>query len=73
MLSLEDRKSTAWSIVSRHCQKRIDDLRRSNDNPNLGEGNTAVIRGEIAGLKRFLIEMAPDKTDVIEELEDEFT
>ena len=49
-----DITSATWVTVSNYCNKRIADLRETNDNINLKETQTAVIRGQIRELKNIL-------------------
>lgn len=49
-----DITSATWITVSNYCNKRIADLRETNDNINLEEKQTSVIRGQIRELKNIL-------------------
>lgn len=43
-----------WLYMLWYCERTIQDLREKNDNPNLTEIKSAVIRGRIQALKDIL-------------------
>ena len=49
-----DITSGTWISVRNHCLNRIDYLRGLNDNDQLTEKETAVIRGRIKELKELM-------------------
>jgi hypothetical protein len=55
--------SGAGKKVRDYANERMAELRRKNDNTALTPDKTAVIRGEISGLKRILKELYGEKFD----------
>lgn len=53
-------KSAVWQKISRYAKGRIDTLRKRNDG-DLGELETAKLRGKIAAFKEML-DLADDGT-----------
>lgn len=50
---LDDLSST-WIFIKNWAEKDLEELRRKNDNPNLNELQTQLIRGKIKKLKNLL-------------------
>lgn len=53
-LTPEDFRSPTWLRLEYSLKKRVGDLRRQNDNPQLTDQETQRIRGKISELKRIL-------------------
>lgn len=49
-----ERASPVWLRIKAHIEEEMSLLRQRNDTPTLDERNTALIRGEIAALKKLL-------------------
>lgn len=49
-----DPYSGTWIYVRDYCKKRLEELRRDNDNPNLDDLSTAILRGRIQFAKEIL-------------------
>lgn len=49
-----DRYTELWQKLQAHLVARLDMLRRKNDATNLTPEQTAVLRGQIAELKKLL-------------------
>lgn len=49
-----DPYSVTWLYVRDYCNKRLDELRRDNDNPTFDDLLTAVLRGRIQFAKEIL-------------------
>ena len=58
-LDRNDVASLTWAKLSRHIESKIARLRVRNDN-NLSPDDTAMVRGEIKGLKNLLALAQPD-------------
>jgi len=54
-LTAIDRQSEAWKKVTQHLEDRLQQLRESNDT-DVGERETAKIRGRIAEVRSLLSE-----------------
>lgn len=54
MTPLVDENDNTWRRIKAWAEKRIDDCRGRNDNPQLGTWETAYLRGQIAQLKELL-------------------
>jgi DNA-binding transcriptional regulator/RsmH inhibitor MraZ len=50
ILTAEQKRSSLWIILMKHWEKRLDNLRKSNDG-NKDERETAYLRGLIAETK----------------------
>jgi hypothetical protein len=50
-LTEHDKASPLWLRLKIHLQDRLAELRHQNDRPNLTEQQTALLRGQIYGLK----------------------
>jgi len=55
-----DPYSDTWVFIRSRCEQRLAELRESNDNPNLGFDQTAMIRGRIAQIKEVLALPEPE-------------
>ena len=53
-LTETDKATHLWLRLTQHFEKRLADARVRNDNPELGEFQTATLRGEIRVLKGIL-------------------
>ncbi len=53
-LTSNDKVSSLWLRLRAHLEDRLADARRRNDQPELPEQQTAVLRGEIRSLKRLI-------------------
>lgn len=49
-----DPYSETWAFIRTYCLQRMTEMRVANDNPNLDEKRTSVIRGEIKALKEIM-------------------
>lgn len=49
-----ERMTPLWQRIRLHLIAEIEALRSKNDSPTLDERQTALIRGEIAALKKLL-------------------
>ncbi len=58
-LDRNDVASVVWAKLSKHIESKIARLRVRND-ANIGPDDTAMIRGEIKGLKNLLALAQPD-------------
>lgn len=53
VLTSEERDSQLWLRFMAHCNKRLAELRATNDKP-LPQDQTQALRGRIACLKEFI-------------------
>jgi len=66
-LTSADVNTDLWLRLSGHLNRRLNDLRRQNDNENTGKRRTASLRGRIAECKLLLSlaveeeELTPDE------------
>lgn len=61
-LTEEERSSPLWARLKAECETRLFKLRTSNDN-DLGEIQTAKLRGQIMEIRRFL-DMGTEKPKI---------
>lgn len=54
MLTDRQMQDESWIIIHAHYEKRLADLRRQNDRPELTDLETATLRGRIAEVKKLL-------------------
>jgi hypothetical protein len=60
LINHADGHSETWIKLRKHLEVRLDELRRSNDSRNLGEIETAHLRGRIAEVAYILSLDEPD-------------
>ena len=65
-----DVRSETWLFIQRHCSRRIQELRASNDSAILDDRRTAVLRGQIRAMKEIL-DLPKPKPQIHVEEEDE--
>ena len=46
--------SATWFFILAYCQRRINESRIDNDNPNLADFETAALRGKIKAFKEII-------------------
>lgn len=59
ILTKEQADSQVWHLLKAHAEKRIGDIRASNDSLGLDEVTTAANRGAIKELKRLIKSVEP--------------
>lgn len=62
-----DLYSGTWYYVRDYCKKRLDELRKDNDNPNFDDLLTAILRGRIQFAKEILDLSKPKPTAPVPE------
>ena len=65
-----DLHSSSWIYVRNYCLKSLEEMRVSNDNPNLDDLSTAILRGRIKMAKEIL-DLSKPKPTVPEQDADE--
>jgi hypothetical protein len=63
--------SETWIYIRDYCLTRLDDMRKSNDNPNLDDLSTAILRGRIQFAKEIFELPNPKPTAPEPELDEE--
>lgn len=54
LISQNETNNHVWLKLVEHYNKRLNTLRRQNDNIDLGAVETAILRGRIKEIERFL-------------------
>lgn len=63
--AIQDQFSAEWLVVKKHCEDRLAELRLENDN-DLNERETSIIRGKIEAMKEILdLDSAEQKIEVV--------